>query len=176
MSLRRHHHRGFTLLEVMMVLALLGLMAGLFISAARNFTAEDARTPEDVFWQAVRESRKRALLSGQPVRLSYAREARDEAAGLVMTANGAEERLSFSGMGKVTVDFLPLEKTRSSILIAGQAIETQTLPAVTFYGDGTCSPFRAQIRSDAANSSVRMLAIDPWTCAEVLTATPEPGR
>jgi general secretion pathway protein H len=175
MSLRRHHRRGFTLLEVLMVLALLGLMAGLFITAARNFTADDARTPEDVFWQMVRDSRKRALLTGQPVRVSYAPESRDEPAALVMSSNGADERVSFTGMGKVTVDFLPLEKTRSSILIAGQAIETQTLSAVTFYGDGTCSPFRVQIRSDAVNA-VRMLAIDPWTCAEVLTATPETGR
>jgi prepilin-type N-terminal cleavage/methylation domain-containing protein len=173
MSFRRCR-RAFTLLEVLMVLALLGLMAGLFITVARNFTDERSLTPEDIFWQMVRDSRKRALLTGQPVRVTYVPPLRDEDAALSMTSGGAEEILSFTGMGRVKLDFLPLEKTRSLILIAGQAVETQTLPAITFYGDGTCTPFRVQIRTDAPG--VRTLAIDPWTCAEVLTPATEAGR
>ena len=51
------------------------------------------------------------------------------------------------------------------ILLGGVAVETQTLPFVTFYSDGTCTPFRAQIQR---NGGVTALAIDPWTCAAVL--------
>ena len=63
------------------------------------------------------------------------------------------------------MDFLSTQKARSLILVGGQAVETQTIPSVTFYGDGTCSPFRAQIRTGL---TPRVLEIDPWTCAEVL--------
>ena len=150
-----------------MVLALLGLLAGLFITAARSFTDEGAKTPEDVFWQMVRDSRKRALLAGRPVQVRYEAAQKDEAAALVMTLDGAAERLSFPVEDDVKLDFLSLSKSRSSILVAGQAVETQTLPFVTFYGDGTCSPFRVQLRTKT--SAPRLLTIDPWTCAEVLT-------
>jgi general secretion pathway protein H len=141
-------------------------MAGLFITAARSFTDEGARTPEDVFWQMVRDSRKRVLLTGRPVQVRYAAPLKDEAAALVMTADGVEERLSFSAADEVKMDFLSTEKSRSSILVAGQMVETQTIPYVTFYGDGTCTPFRVQIRTKELTP--RFLAIDPWTCAEVL--------
>jgi prepilin-type N-terminal cleavage/methylation domain-containing protein len=170
----RRRRRAFTLLEVLMVLALLGLMAGLFITAARSFTDEGTRTPEDVFWQMVRDSRKRALLTGRPVQVRYAAPSKDDAAALVMTADGLEERLSFTAKDDVKLDFLSTEKSRSSILVAGQMVETQTLSSVTFYGDGTCSPFRVQIRTSAI--AVRSLAIDPWTCAEVLTPTTDARR
>jgi hypothetical protein len=40
------------------------------------------------------------------------------------------------------------------------------MPSVTFYDDGTCTPFRVQLRT---NAGAHMLTIDPWTCAPVLT-------
>jgi general secretion pathway protein H len=42
------------------------------------------------------------------------------------------------------------------------------MTAVTFYNDGTCTPFRAQVRTYAG---AHMLSVDPWTCAPVLTKT-----
>ena len=53
------------------------------------------------------------------------------------------------------------------MLLGGQLVETKTLPYVTFYGDGTCSPFRLQIRT---TGEARVIAIDPWTCSLVLTS------
>jgi general secretion pathway protein H len=169
----RRRGSAFTRLEVMMVLALLGLLAGLFISAARNFNDDRAKTAEDIFWETVRAARKQALLSGRDVRVSYAASAKDEPPALVLNAEGGEERHPFIGMGEVKIDFLSSEKSRATILLGGEMVETQTKPSVTFYGDGTCSPFRVQIRG--ATGSARSLAIDPWTCAEVLPAA-EPGR
>ena len=55
---------------------------------------------------------------------------------------------------------------QQDVLVGGQLVETQTLPSVTFYGDGTCSPFRAQLRNKGVDP--RVLEIDPWTCAQVL--------
>ncbi len=73
----------------------------------------------------------------------------------------------------MTIDFLaPASAAGSSasILIAGQLVETQTLPYVTFYGDGTCAPFRVQMKSKNSES---ILEIDPWTCAPILKAQPQ---
>jgi general secretion pathway protein H len=171
MNFRRR--TAFTLLEILMVLGLLGLMGGLFIAVARTFTDEKSKIPEDIFWQTVAQSRKQALLTGREVRVTYATFTRDEPAALVMHQDGVDERFPFTGMGEVNIDFLSMEKARSSILVAGQLIETQTMPAITFYGDGTCVPFRVQIRAGA--KPPRVVGIDPWTCAQVLIPT-EPRR
>ena len=67
-----------------------------------------------------------------------------------------------------TVDLLaPAGPGSSVVLIGGQVVDTQTVPFVTFYADGTCSPFRVQFR--AAGSAAQVVAIDPWTCARELT-------
>ena len=162
----RGRRAGFTLLEILLVLALLGLLAGLFISAAGGLTTGKSQTAEDVFWQAVGEARKQALLAGREVRLTFASGKKDDPAALVLTLDGAEQRMPFEGTDEVQVDFLSLQKSRSAILVGGELVETQTMPSVTFYGDGTCTPFRAQIRTGGGNT--RSLAIDPWTCAQVL--------
>jgi len=51
------------------------------------------------------------------------------------------------------------------MLLGGELVETGTMPYVTLYRDGTCTPFRVQFHSSGA---ARIIAIDPWTCAEVL--------
>jgi hypothetical protein len=71
------------------------------------------------------------------------------------------------------VEFLSAQKGGPSILLASQLVETSTMPYVTFYGDGTCSPFRVQIRT---GGEPRTLRIDPWTCAMVLPGTEENKR
>ena len=68
-------------------------------------------------------------------------------------------------MRELTVDFLSAQPGQSSVLIGGELVDTKTVPAVTFYPDGTCSPFRAQFR---AGGAAKVLSIDPWTCAQVL--------
>src|SRR5258708_39256041 len=61
-----------------------------------------------------------------------------------------------------SIQFLQSVKGGSSILIGGQAVETQERPSVTFYPDGTCDPFRVQIRLPSGASA---MGVDPWTCA-----------
>jgi hypothetical protein len=69
------------------------------------------------------------------------------------------------------VSFLSTQKGGSAILIAGQLVETQVISPIIFYGDGTCTAFRAQFQR-AGNTHI--LSIDPWTCAQVLTP-PDPN-
>jgi general secretion pathway protein H len=167
----RRSRAGFTLLEILLVLALLGMLAGLFISAAGGLTTGRVTTAEDVFWQAAGEARKQALLSGRDVRVYYVAASKDEPAALVLKLDAGEQRMPFDPVDDVKLDFLSTQKARSTILVAGELVETQTLPAVTFYGDGTCSPFRVQLRNAGGNP--RSLAIDPWTCAQVLPSAEE---
>ncbi len=162
----RRSRAGFTLLEILLVLALLGLLAGVFISAAGGLTSGKAAVAEDVFWQAVTEGRKQALLAGRDVRMLFVAATKDEPAALVLNRDGVEQRMPFEAKDDVKLDFLSTQKSRSTILVAGELVETQTLPYVTFYGDGTCSPFRVQLRNGGINP--RTHAIDPWTCAQVL--------
>jgi prepilin-type N-terminal cleavage/methylation domain-containing protein len=164
----RRERAGFTLLEVLVVLAMLGLFAGLFISGSTGM-ANDRRTAEDVFWEAVVEARKQALMAGREARMIYVAGTRDEPAALAIKIDGAETRKEFDEKDDVKLEFLSTQKARSTILVGGQLVETQTLPYVTFYGDGTCSPFRAQLRNKGVDP--RVLAIDPWTCAQVLPSS-----
>ena len=52
------------------------------------------------------------------------------------------------------------------MLADGGLVETQPRVSVTFYEDGTCTPFRVQLRT---RDGAHLLSIDPWTCAPVLT-------
>ncbi|MGC4072713.1 MAG: prepilin-type N-terminal cleavage/methylation domain-containing protein [Nibricoccus sp.] len=165
-TLFRRGRVGFTLLEVLLVLALVGMLAGLFISAAGGLTTGKVTTAEDFFWQGVGEARKQALMAGRNVRMVFVPAGRDEPAALVLNLEGVEQRVPFELKEEVKLDFLSTQKAKATILVAGELVETQTMPSVTFYGDGTCTPFRVQIRTGGGNA--RTLAIDPWTCAQVL--------
>ncbi len=153
------------MLEVLVVLAMLGLFAGVFISRSDGLMS-DRRTAEDIFWEAVTEARKQALMAGREARMLYSAGSREEPAAVVIVMDGERTRMEFDGKDDVKLEFLSGQKARSTILVGGQLVETQTLPYVTFYGDGTCSPFRAQLRNKGVDP--RVLAIDPWTCAQVL--------
>ncbi|HEU5080222.1 MAG TPA: type II secretion system protein [Opitutaceae bacterium] len=154
---------GFTLLEVLLTLAIIGLVASVLVVGSVKLTEARSATPEDVFWKALAEARKRALLSGQEERLRFIKEKKEAA----FSAQGpnSDERFPIEDAAELTVDFLSTQKSSSAILLRGQLVETQTIPYVTFYGDGTCTPFRVQFRS---GGTPRVIAIDPWTCARIL--------
>lgn len=156
---------GFTLLEVLLTLALIGLLAGVLVLGALKMTETKPLTAEEVFWKAVAEARRDALLSGQEVRLRFV--ANKKSFALIATGPSGEKQYPFEGMDDVKVDFLAGSKPGSAMLIRSQLVETQTVRSVTFYGDGTCTPFRLQIRT---GGPARVLSIDPWTCAPILAA------
>ena len=158
---------AFTLLEILLALALLALLAGATISISANVVGNNSASAEDQFWKALNEARKEALTSQQDVLLSF-----DDKAETFVVQNGPETKTfavtASNGKGvkdNLTVGFLPAQATSSLILVGGEAMETQTLPAVTLYADGTSTPFRVQFRRGGA---AHVIAIDPWTCTEVL--------
>jgi general secretion pathway protein H len=156
--------RGFTLLEVLLVIGLLGLLSGLFIANVGRVLQSEVVSAEEVFWTAVTEARRYALLNAEDVQLRF--DAKEKA----FTAATHEGSRTFPVPfpGELTIDFLAANPSgRATILLGGTLVETQPLPFVTFYADGTCSAFRAQIRT---GGEPRFISIDPWTCAPVLAA------
>lgn len=157
----RSSRSGFTLLEILLVLGLISMLVGVLVTGSVRLLSDQPVTVEEVFWEAVNETRKDALLHQREVRLRY------DADGRALVAHGSAGPRAFPlPPGEVQLDLLPAARRSTDfVLIGGLLVETNPLSHVTFFGDGTCSPFRVQIRT---GGPARMLEIDPWTCAPVL--------
>lgn len=154
---------GFTLIEVLLVIALIALLGTIFIGGSSALLSDKNPSPDSQFWKACSEARSEALDEGRSVLLSFDPKAR----GFVLDDGASKRELPFIGADDTEVDFHPPQSdSGSAILVGGTVVETDTLSSVTFYDDGTCTPFRAQIRSKLG---AHLLSIDPWTCAQVLT-------
>ena len=163
----RASRRGFTLLEMLLTLALIALLAGALIGGSSALLAEKPPSAHDVFWSTVRTARKTALNAEQDLNLRY--DEKTKAFQLTPPDGGVQSFLiPVAGSGNdLIVEFLAAQKTGGSILLGGTVVETEPLSGgVTFYADGTCTPFRLQIR---VNGGAHIIAIDPWTCSPVLT-------
>ena len=159
---RRSSSFGFTLLEILLSLALIGLLSAAMISVGSHLIEARPHTPAEVFWEASRTARRLALKSQQEVRLSFdPKEKR-----FVISGAGRQEMFPVTGPRELTIDLLPARSTGGALLIGGQLVESDPLDHVAFFRDGTCTPFRVQIRS---TGPAQIIAIDPWTTAEVLT-------
>lgn len=156
---------GFTLIEVLVTLGLIALLTGVLVVGANSLLADHPKSPEELFWATVGEVRKDALLGNRDVRLSFDSRTNE----FVASSSGSEARYPFVAKETAEFEFLAPKSPGnfSAILVAGQLVETQTIPYVTFYNDGTCSPFRVQLKT---RTGARALEIDPWTCAPMLTA------
>jgi general secretion pathway protein H len=154
---------GFTLIEILLVLALIALLGTIFIGGSSALLSNRDTSPDGQFWKACAAARAEALDEGRSVLLSFDPKAR----AFVLDDGASKKELPFAGPDDTGIDFHPPQSdTSSAILVGGTVVETDTLAAVTFYDDGTCTPFRAQVRS---NTGAHLLSIDPWTCAQVLT-------
>lgn len=169
---------GFTLLEVLLTLALIGLLAAVFIGGSTHLLTDKPQTPQEVFWKAVQESRKRALTLEREVRLRFDGERKqflilDGFATSQLAADGftlEEVPLKVLPVPEaagtdLSVDFLAATRGGNAILVGGVLLESSPIPHVTFYPDGTCTAFRAQF---VRNGVADILGIDQWTCAPVL--------
>ena len=154
--------QGFTLVEVLLVLALLALVGAVLIPAANSlFPKPGGGSIEDTVAEALQQVRREAVVSGHEQTLKF-----DEKQALLVWGTGQSNALVPPGQ-KVMVDFVRVAGG-SSVLIGGQLVETSTIPVVRFYPDGTCDPVRVQLR--VGNGERHVLTIDPWTCAPGLEA------
>jgi general secretion pathway protein H len=149
---------------------LIALLATVLIGGGSGLLSEKHLSTDDVFWKACGEARKAALNSGHETKLGFADD-REHGKRFTVDDGTGPRDFPVSVAGELTVNFLSAQKVSgSAVILAGQVVETQSLPFVTFYGDGTCTAFRVQIRFGV---DAHILTIDPWTCAAVLTAPDE---
>ena len=156
---------GFTLLEIMLVLAIIALIAATLIGGASQLLATKPRTADAIFWSVVRPARKAALEGGGiDIQVSY-----DKKTGAFKVDDGVNPKMVPvpGATPDLAIDFISAQSGQATALLGGMAVVTATLPFVTFYSDGTCSPFRVQIHNQIA---AHILSIDPWTCAQMLSA------
>jgi general secretion pathway protein H len=153
---------AFTLLEILLVLALIGLISGVLVVGVSSVLDNDHPGPDDVFWQASRAAQKMASLSERDTSLSF-----DAKTKKLVWSNGQQSNSAAldTSRGEPSVQFLQAAKGGSLILIAGRAVETQEVSHVVYYPDGTCMAFRVQFR---VGPTAWQVGIDPWTCAPVL--------
>jgi prepilin-type N-terminal cleavage/methylation domain-containing protein len=154
--------RAFTLLEVILAIALLGLVASLFITGGSELFRARQRTMADVFWAAVQAARLQAVQEDTTVILRF----EEKSKRLLWGASGDSHGLDWPGRN---LEFLPTE-SRDTILLGGQLVHTNRLETVRFFADGTTDRFRVQLTN--ADGQVSLLDLDPWTAAPVLRATP----
>lgn len=156
----RDRRRAFTLLELLLAVALLGILSAALVAIAPRLADGRPDSPQDIFWEAVRTARRSALTTEREVRLRF-----DEKEKEFVHEGGSSQKFPVLKTPDLTIDFLHAKSSGGSILIGGQLVDTQTLPSVSFFPDGTCSPFRVQFRT---TGPAQIVAIDPWTCAPVL--------
>lgn len=181
----RRSAAAFTLLEILLSIAIIALLAAVLIGGAVRLLSDQPATVHDVFFKAVQEARKTALKIEHEIRLKYDKDKKqfvliDGLAPSSLAADGFTKQEtplktfpipSSSASADLSVDFLPAATKGfgNLIVVRGAVIETQTIPFVTFYSDGTCTSFRTQFVRNGQTSTP--LVIDPWTCAPVLTPT-----
>ncbi len=154
---------GFTLVEVMLAIALMVLAAAVLLPAAGAFFRQAAPASiDDTVAEILQEVRRESVLSGREVTLRF------EAGAQRFTWEREDvARHQVLPGPRVTVEFLRAHGA-GAVLLGGQLVQLGTVPAVTFFPDGTCQPVRVQLRQ--AGGAARVLVIDPWTCAPGLEA------
>jgi general secretion pathway protein H len=154
---------GFTLIEILLALALIGLLSTIFISGTNSLLAGGTPSPDEQFWKACAQARRQALEEQKSVIMSFDAKTR----GFILNDGAQQKSLPIAGPDDLSIDFHPVQSDSTSLaLIGGTLVDTQPLASVTFYDDGTCTPFRVQIRTAGG---AHLLSIDPWTCAPELT-------
>ncbi len=153
------------MLEILVIVGIIGLISSVLVVGSIRFADSRSPGPDEVFWKAVQVSRQKALLSNEEVRLRFVGAEKER--GFVASWKGGEEKFPVVANNELKIEFLTTVKDQQrTILIQSRIVETGTIPFATFYGDGTCSPFKLQIRTGGPGA--RVVAIDPWTCAPVL--------
>ena len=167
--------RGFTLLEILLVLALIGSVSSLVVisigSIART-TPADAL--EGAFWGALREAREAAMRTRRVQEITF--NADDLQFVVVGGGEVRTEAVSIdnaSDSDKFEAVFTQVLPTNSFTLVRGRLVTEREITSMLVFPDGTCQPVTVEFRFPGGS---RRLALDPWTCAELLDADEEEGR
>ena len=164
---RRPRRGGFTLLEMLLVIGLLSMLAGVLVAGSAALLRGTARTdPEDALLALMQTWRRQAVERGATLVIEPFRSLDDaDRQGYRWTdpAAGSEEPAReelLPVLEGVKVQLLGPE-VDGAILLGGQAVE-QPVNRLRFFPDGTCDRLRLEV---LRNEARRLTPIDPLTCA-----------
>jgi type II secretion system protein H len=167
----RRGRAGFTLIEMLLVIALIGVFATLFVLNAESLIKETAtQAVETKFWEAVREARSNAIVNRRAQALWYD----TKAAAFVVENVDSGTRQTFVISREDWAPDTPLEvafkkevASNQHTMIAGELVTLREIPEARFFPDGACTPF---VVAFTVGAEKKQIEIDPWTGAELLGA------
>lgn len=140
--------KGFTIVEVLLALALIGLVGGLF---AINFdvllSSISKKRPERVLYEAICEARYQTIQEHSPVYLSFDK---PKSSFLIFKNNPAEPLTSFNlekGINIVFGRILP-NKYRSGRFAPQGLSPEEVIEKIAFFPDGSSDPVVITLSQD----------------------------
>ncbi len=161
--------RGFTLIEMMVVVTLIGLTLALAIPALREVRRSPIAQATKDFLDACREARSRAILGDRPMQLVL-RDGGGELSvepapvGVLGATNGVtalrfDPNFPGEGVEPVWARRLPDDVAFRSIVVNGRSYMDAAATAVRFHPNGTCDQFVAEIQWQRRETRLLQLEI-----------------
>lgn len=155
---RRSNERGYTLFEMLVVLAIFSLVIGLAVPSLRSSTGVIAlRQTETILVSAFREARARALATN-----------RQAAVALDLTTNRLSHGLVFS---PDDAEVLGDKDLRIEMTTARALVSAESEGAILFFPDGSSSGGRITLQN---GNAVRVVEID-WMTGQVRVVADDSG-
>ncbi len=165
--------RGFTLLEMLLAIALLAVAASVFLVSVESLgRSSPADEFEGAFWRATAQARELAMASRRTVELRWDEEARS----FVLEGGGREARVGVAteeAPESFGATFSEEVAANDFILVRGELVTRRAVAAVRFFPDGTCQAFAVELAF--GEKSRRRVIVDPWTGAEMLSTDEKKG-
>ena len=146
---------GFTLVEVLLVLALMALLSGVLIVGGANLLDGGKDDPEAALLAVLQKVRREAVERDVVIEL------RIEGDGETFIWGDRPEQAVTLPVSENVRARLLAPTSLGAVLIGGEA-EERPLPRLRIYPDGTCDIARLEVRRNGAR---RLHDIDPMTCA-----------
>lgn len=152
---RVRRRRGFTLAEVLLVLALMAMVSGVLVVGASTLLGGDKDDPEAALLAALQRARREAVERDAEIELRI-----DAERGTVSWGERDDQVVTLPASETVRARLLA-PRSLGAVLIGGEA-EEHPLASLRVHPDGTCDQARLEVRRNGAR---RLHDIDPLTCA-----------
>lgn len=157
---------AFTLFELMLTMALIALLSSLFIWNIQSLLKQgELEGLQNELWSAVEKAKQSAVFSRVPHRVRFD----PENQAFMVSADDQEVpfKVDTSGLGEgveIEVIFKLMLPRDGYRLIRGELVTHKEIETITFYPDGTCTPFTVDLKIAEYESSYQ---IDPWTSSQM---------
>ena len=160
-------NRGaFTLIELMLTMALIALLSSLFIWNIQSLLKQgELEGLQNELWSAVDKAKQGAVFNRVLHRVRFD----SENQAFMVSADGEEVpfKVDISALGEdveIEVIFKLMLPRDGYRLIQGELVTHKEIETITFYPDGTCTPFSVDLKIAEYESSYQ---IDPWTSSQM---------